>query len=73
MTTTNIQVLAQTVWLNHNGLEVGLPVGVIREAYHQLEDTQEEILPMSILHCPSCGVVPSATGNCLYCGEKCNE
>lgn len=26
---------------------------------------------MQPMNCPSCGLVPSATGTCGYCGSKC--
>lgn len=31
----------------------------------------EAVQPMRIVDCPKCGLVPTATGTCGYCGSKC--
>ena len=33
---TQIQILSNTVWINHNGVEIGLPKEVIMQAHEVL-------------------------------------
>lgn len=73
---TQIQILSNTVWINHNGVEIGLPKGVIMEAHEALsdkDDTSTEVgdMYMKIRNCPSCGLVAMYTSTCGYCGSKC--
>ena len=35
------------------------------------EVIEEGLGYMQPMNCPSCGLVPSATGTCGYCGSKC--
>lgn len=73
---TQIQILSNTVWINHNGVEIGLPEEVIMQAHKALsdkDDTSTEVgdMYMKIRNCPSCGLVAMYTSTCGYCGSKC--
>ena len=85
----SVEVLSNVVWINHNGVEIGLPKEVIVMAYQAVKakdgygiskegwdgaigDADDSgIEPMYILDCPKCGLVPTVTGTCGYCGSKC--
>lgn len=46
--------------------------------YHEYLDENtdredDEVHPMNVLNCPSCGVVASTSHTCPYCGEHCND
>ena len=74
---TQIQILSNTVWINHNGVEIGLPKEVIMQAHEALsgkDDVSTEIndIYMKIRNCPSCGVVAMYTSTCGYCGSQCD-
>lgn len=73
---TQIQILSNTVWINHNGVEIGLPKEVIMQAHEALsgkDDTSTEAsdIYMKIRNCPNCGLVAMYTSTCGYCGSKC--
>lgn len=73
---TQIQILSNTVWINHNGVEIGLPKEVIMQAHEALRDkddlsTEVSDIYMKIRNCPNCGVVAMYTSTCGYCGSKC--
>lgn len=74
---TQIQILSNTVWINHNGVEIGLPKEVIMQAHEALsdkDDTSTEVsdMYMKIRNCPSCGLVAMYTSTCGYCGSQCD-
>jgi hypothetical protein len=73
-----IQILSNTVWINHNGVEIGLPKEVIMQAHEVLvkkEGSYDGIglgsTYMKIRNCPNCGLVAMYTSTCGYCGSKC--
>lgn len=75
---TQIQILSNTVWINHNGVEIGLPKEVIMQAHEVLvekEGSDEGYgigdVYMKIRNCPNCGVVAMYTSTYGYCGSKC--
>jgi len=75
---TQIQILSNTVWINHNGVEIGLPKEVIMQAHVELvkkygsdESYEPDNTYMKIRNCPSCGLVAMYTSTCGYCGSKC--
>ena len=74
---TQIQILSNTVWINHNGVEIGLPKEVIMQEHKALsdkDDTSTEVgdIYMKIRNCPNCGLVAMYTSTCGYCGSKCD-
>ncbi len=74
---TQIQILSNTVWINHNGVEIGLPKEVIMQTHEALsdkDDTSTEVgdMYMKIRNCPNCGLVAMYTSTCGYCGSKCD-
>ena len=74
---TQIQILSNTVWINHKGVEIGLPKEVIMQAHKALsakDDTSTEVgdIYMKIRNCPNCGLVAMYTSTCGYCGSKCD-
>ena len=76
----SVEVLSKTVWVNHNGIEIGLPMEAVMEILKHPK-IQELVSKegcdlkdsgyMQPRHCPKCGLVPSSTGTCGYCGSKC--
>lgn len=73
---TQVQILSNTVWINHNGVEIGLPKEVIMQAHESLsdkDDTSTEVgdIYMKIRNCPNCGLVAMYPSTCGYCGSKC--
>lgn len=73
----SVEVLSNTVWINHNGVEIGLPKEVIMQAQEALsdkDDTSTEVggIYMKIRNCPNCGLVAMYTSTCGYCGSKCD-
>ena len=75
---TQVQILSNTVWINHNGVEIGLPKEVIMQAHTELvkkEGSDDGYglgnIYMKILNCPSCGLVAMYTSTCGYCGSTC--
>lgn len=72
-----VQALTNIVYLNVHGEEVQLPYDVIKEIILNT-DIQKKLnvelvdkgMFMQVYTCPSCGVVPSYTGTCQYCGTK---
>ena len=79
----SVEVLSKTVWVNHNGIEIGLPLEAVMEIlkHPKIQElaTKEGcdlkdgdgVAYMQPRHCPKCGLVPSSTGTCGYCGSKC--
>ena len=78
---TSVEVLSNTVYINHNGVELGIPKEAMEVAMQHPKLQKEGcdlksdgiglgyMQPMS---CPSCGLVPTSTGTCGYCGSKCD-
>jgi len=72
----SVEVLSNTVWVNHNSIEIGLPLEVVMEIikHPKIKDIiANEGLGgyMWAANCPSCGLIATATGTCGYCGSKC--
>lgn len=72
----SVEVLSKTVWVNHNGIEIGLPLEVVMEVLKHPKIQELHAKGgwdgyMQPRHCPQCGLVPSSTGTCGYCGSKC--
>ena len=75
-TKAQVQILSNTVWINYQGIELGLPKEVIMQAHAALvkkdgSDDGTGLGYMQPQNCPSCGLVPTSTGTCGYCGSKC--
>ena len=81
---TTVEVLSNMVYINRNGLEIGLPLEVVMEVikHPKIQELNAKegwdgkddgygIGYMQPRHCPNCGLVPSSTGTCGYCGSKC--
>lgn len=73
---TQVQILSNTVRINYQGIELGLPKEVIMQAHAALvkkdgSDVGYGLGYMQPQNCPSCGLVPTSTGTCGYCGSKC--
>ena len=71
----SIEVLNNTVYINHGGIEMGIPVSVIKEVlkhpkFQPMFDGDGEP-KASVKNCPKCGVVITYTGTCGYCGSTC--
>lgn len=67
----SVQVLSNTVWINHNGIEIRLPKEVIMEAYKAIGDTGSVVTGYKQMDCPKCGLINTYTGTCGYCGSTC--
>lgn len=72
----SVQVLSNTVWINHNGIEIGLPKEIIMEAYKAIESKDgygigKTVTGYKQMNCPKCGLVNTYTGTCGYCGSTC--
>lgn len=78
----SVEVLSNVVWINHHGVEIGLPKEVIVMAYKAVKANEgwdgaigdaddSGVEPMRILTCPKCGLIATATGICGYCGSRC--
>lgn len=73
---TTVEVLSNMVYINHNGLEIGLPLEVVMEVMKHPKIQELNVKEgwdgyMQPRHCPQCGLVPSSTGTCGYCGSHC--
>ena len=71
---TSVEVLSNTVYINHNGVELGIPKEAMEVAMQHPKLQKSDgygIGYMQPMSCPSCGLVPTSTGTCGYCGCKC--
>ena len=70
---TSVEVLSNTVYINHNGVEIGIPKEAMEVAmkHPKLQKDGYGIGYMQPMSCPRCGLVPTSTGTCGYCGGKC--
>lgn len=71
----SIEVLSNTVYINHGGIEMGIPLSVIKEILvhpkiQSMFDGGGEP-KASIMNCPKCGLISAYSGACGYCGSKC--
>ena len=63
---STIEILNDTVYVEHNGYTIGIPKEIIMQAAQQIRALE----PMTIMNCPQCGPVGSYTGTCQYCGSR---
>lgn len=70
---TTVEVLSNMVYINHNGLEIGMPKEVALELVKHPKLNPQYTEPMKIINCPKCGVSASVSSICSYCGGRCDE
>lgn len=70
----SVEVLSNTVYINHNGVELGIPKEAMEVAMQHPKLQKSDGIGLGYMQpmsCPSCGLVPTSTGTCGYCGSKC--
>lgn len=72
---TEVEVLSNMVYITHNGVQLGIPKEAMEVAMQHPKLNKLQPVKttgyMQIQNCPSCGLVPTASGTCGYCGSKC--
>ena len=71
---TSVEVLSNTVYINHNGVELGIPKEAMEVAMQHPKLQKSDGIGLGYMQpmsCPSCGLVPTSTGTCGYCGSTC--
>lgn len=72
----SVEVLSTMVWINHGGIEMGIPLDVIKEVIkhpkiREIAGSGDGEPHSEIRNCPKCGLVNTYTGVCGYCGSRC--
>ena len=70
---TTVEVLSNMVYINHNGLEIGMPKEVALELVKHPKLNPQYTEPMKIVNCPKCGVSASVSSICSYCWSRCDD